>query len=573
MLSHCLLNIRILLLLLVALLSFHVKAGLKEMNVETLFESGKRCVENPELADSAIMYYDEVLRRFVSDSSNDGIQYRARALNNRGYVWQYLKLDYERAVRDLLHSIDLCETLPRPVPTEAFACLNLGNLFDSYSQNQERSTRYKERAMTYWKRSVEVAAGLKEWEIMLRAYCPMSVMGFEEAADRNDFSALKPLGDIVVNADIPNGIPMKRYCLKRAEALAALSRNDIPQAIALFQQEPNLIDTSLTPERYELDTYGCLALCYGLLNRQDSVRYYMSAIDSVIGRYGLKDLDPISTRAKMSFGEKVAPGFHPDSLRQTFRIQTQEMLNDHKLGSISEIFLESEVDKSRERDKNHIKDQSRSVRIIIIVSVGLLLVFIISVWLLLRLRKANRRNRELYEQAHKAAARSSLPVAEENSSGTHTPASGELASRLAATTAEKESAPMGKKYAGSNLNQENLTAILQRAMTVLDSTEEIFSSDFTLTRLAEMSETKPRYLSQAISEIDGRNFNAMVNERRVKEACRRFDDTEHYGSLTVEAVGQEVGFKSRSSFTAAFKLITGMTPSAYARIARGRKAD
>ena len=42
----------------------------------------------------------------------------------------------------------------------------------------------------------------------------------------------------------------------------------------------------------------------------------------------------------------------------------------------------------------------------------------------------------------------------------------------------------------------------------------------------------------------------------------------HYGGLTIEAIGQSLGFKSRTNFTAIFKRFTGMTPAAYQRMAR-----
>lgn len=42
----------------------------------------------------------------------------------------------------------------------------------------------------------------------------------------------------------------------------------------------------------------------------------------------------------------------------------------------------------------------------------------------------------------------------------------------------------------------------------------------------------------------------------------------HYGGLTIEAIGQSLGFKSRTNFTAIFKRFTGMTPAAYQRMTR-----
>jgi len=56
-----------------------------------------------------------------------------------------------------------------------------------------------------------------------------------------------------------------------------------------------------------------------------------------------------------------------------------------------------------------------------------------------------------------------------------------------------------------------------------------------------------------------------VNNRRIKEACRRLNDRANYDPFTIEAIGQSVGFSSRSAFSKAFKQITGLTPGACRR--------
>ena len=73
---------------------------------------------------------------------------------------------------------------------------------------------------------------------------------------------------------------------------------------------------------------------------------------------------------------------------------------------------------------------------------------------------------------------------------------------------------------------------------------------------------------QVIHEKWGENFNSFLNSYRIKEACRRLGDVDHYGQLTIEAIATGVGFRSRTSFVTSFKRITGLTPSEYQRLAR-----
>jgi AraC-like DNA-binding protein len=63
------------------------------------------------------------------------------------------------------------------------------------------------------------------------------------------------------------------------------------------------------------------------------------------------------------------------------------------------------------------------------------------------------------------------------------------------------------------------------------------------------------------------NFNNLLNEFRVREACRRLAEDDIYTNYTIEAIAESIGFKSRSNFISTFKKLTGITPSEYKRIA------
>lgn len=80
--------------------------------------------------------------------------------------------------------------------------------------------------------------------------------------------------------------------------------------------------------------------------------------------------------------------------------------------------------------------------------------------------------------------------------------------------------------------------------------------------------SRPRYVSQAINQEYGSNFNSLLNEYRIKEACRRLGENPDYANMTIEGIAESVGFKSRTSFGALFKSVTGLSPSAYQKMSR-----
>ncbi|MBR1411464.1 MAG: AraC family transcriptional regulator [Prevotella sp.] len=102
-------------------------------------------------------------------------------------------------------------------------------------------------------------------------------------------------------------------------------------------------------------------------------------------------------------------------------------------------------------------------------------------------------------------------------------------------------------------------------MKLFEDTDEIFAEDFNMSKLATLVNSNYKNVSQVINEQMGKNFNALLNEYRVMEACRRMGDLAHYGNYTIEAIGASVGFSSRSTFITAFKKITGLTPSEFLR--------
>ena len=125
-----------------------------------------------------------------------------------------------------------------------------------------------------------------------------------------------------------------------------------------------------------------------------------------------------------------------------------------------------------------------------------------------------------------------------------------------------------KKYQNSTLDDDEKELLTKRILKLLEETDEIYASDFNLNKLADLTGSNYKNVSQTINEQFGKNFNQLLNEYRIKEACRRLSDIEHFGHHTIEAIGQDVGFGSRSTFVTTFKKITGLTPSEFQHQAR-----
>ncbi len=94
-------------------------------------------------------------------------------------------------------------------------------------------------------------------------------------------------------------------------------------------------------------------------------------------------------------------------------------------------------------------------------------------------------------------------------------------------------------------------------------------TELTVSSIARHLQSNTKYVSSAISDHAGMNFNNYVNYFRVNEAKRlilRLKDDANLGDVM-----QQAGFKSRTTFYNAFRKYTGMSPQKFKSFATNEK--
>lgn len=86
------------------------------------------------------------------------------------------------------------------------------------------------------------------------------------------------------------------------------------------------------------------------------------------------------------------------------------------------------------------------------------------------------------------------------------------------------------------------------------------NSGLTLRMLCEHLRENPHYVSQVINQDLGTSFYDLVNRHRIADALAEL--TRNPGRSVLE-IGLEVGFNSKSTFNAAFRLHAGTTPTGF----------
>lgn len=114
----------------------------------------------------------------------------------------------------------------------------------------------------------------------------------------------------------------------------------------------------------------------------------------------------------------------------------------------------------------------------------------------------------------------------------------------------------------SALQNEEATDIYKQISELVLTKRLVLDKNFSLQKLVEISNYKSTIISDVLNNHNNQNFYGFINEFRVNEVCKMLKNNEN-SHLTLDAIGELCGFKSKSTFYQSFKEVTGKTPLQY----------
>lgn len=96
----------------------------------------------------------------------------------------------------------------------------------------------------------------------------------------------------------------------------------------------------------------------------------------------------------------------------------------------------------------------------------------------------------------------------------------------------------------------------------LEEEKPFLNPDFTISDIALHIKAPQNHVSFCITQLMGTKFSKLKSELRIKYALGLLKNGSN-SLITIEAIGKQSGFKTRSNFYAAFKDETGYTPTEY----------
>ncbi len=511
---------------------------LKDLDLKQLKDQGNTHITRHE-PESALACYMMVTSRYSDRMDAADKMLVCSAYNNAAYVYTLIYSDYSLAYQFLLKSLKLARDNGF-YDIEPYIYLNLGNIYFIYEDYTN--------ALAYYKKSYSLAKEEEDTDDVVSTTFANIILTPPGIFDESEVRAI--VKDYMKSGKREG----KLHALNDAACdMAELYfNNDLDGALAKLNDARKSIDTKYLPERYNnsLDYWESMLLQQqGKYDEALSIlkRKALGTTDGdliIIYKYISRLYDNRQMRDSADYYKMEAINLRDSVLRNQNYALIRDMRSSFELQEFEQNIKDVET-----RRKQH-----ERIAIILLVNVVILSVFIV-----ILVRKNRRLNEALTDLYHKNRPESATDLSDDKTE--------ESSDADTSVTTDDKSLPAEERQ-GFKLDEETCRNIMGRIIETLQRDDVITQCGFTIKKLSDLISTHERYISYVLNKYMHKNFNTILNEYRIEKARHILADANAMKSLTVEGVAMSLGFKSRSNFANIFKKLTGLTPSEYRDIAR-----
>ncbi len=513
---------------------------LLSLSDETLLKKALDYHQNNQL-DSALLYYVVVAQRDINTSSEESLKQGLSARLNAGNLYYFPFYDYGKAYSFFQDVYDIASK-HHNYEYMGLAANCIGNVLSIYESSYPGEREGE--IVNWYGQSADYLMRANNISLSTLPVNNLIAMSFDTAILRKAVPTLLKFYDL----PIVDSIPLQSFTKEHVLGYLKINEGKYDEAASIFYNMLKNKDASIDPgKNIEVDAaevkiqlFFDLASLYSLTNRYDSAIYYAKEVQKLAEKYGLYEVVPGACLMEADlYGEMGKPDLRKDALLRYY-ITKDSLLTLSTISLYSEPHLKKRI---FDIDVQLVKEiDAKRLRNIVIVFVSLL-VLILAVFAVVVIRKnktLSRKNEHLLEK---------LEVVEQQEKITLQNTINELKrGRKSSLTTDEEKS--------GNLE------LLSKIVDIMEHSEVIYEPDFSIDTLARLCDEKTKVVSAELNSSFSKNFNTLLNEYRIREMCRYLDNPD-YTSFTIEAIAQKVGFKARSTYIAAFKKYTGLTPSEY----------
>lgn len=513
--------------------------------------------------DSAMTAYTILSNRYNADNGHCPINHIAtHAMRRLGYLYQYVLYDYSLAYLNLQKCLEISEkeNYKDNIP---YIYLHYANIAYNDCLSAINSDPFS-KTMPLYRKALDAAASIHRWDMYLNIMGNVFSMAFE-CCHSNQVQELRKL---FYRSGMDTSTPLYRHMRATLEALIATNEGRYEEALKQLNIAEELTHKLPRSHYYVMRTLRHQAIVYKDMNRYNDALQCLQKRLTLAQRYHIEDVRVQTYRliAKVFYLQ----GDSTTGMRwqMTYYQQKDTFLRSSHLLRVDRLQFSDMLAKA-----NHKKNELARRHQLEVIALGinyfiLALLVLLIVLLTVNYRKLRQKNKALYNSTQKILQREESSKRERDKMNRILAEDKGNQQPDPAENNPEEPADEERKYKTSTLTDPDKLRIYNKLIDVMNHSVEIFSPDFTIHQLAELTGISSRSLSQVINERCGYTFKTLLTRYRIREACHRLGDNEHYGHLSIEGIADSVGFKSRSSFVQAFKRETGLSPSDYQKEAR-----
>lgn len=515
-----------------------------QLPTDSLMKLSRYYFHKRNAPDSAYHCYSIVIDRYHKNKlKEEELKYAVFAMHEMGVLHIKVYYDYLKANTYLLMGQDLAVKCNDSIDIPLFSAA-LCNLYLTNSVLNPESTDYK-AVIAQYKRAFHEALKVRNWAILQTIIIDAMIVALSE----DMLPLIAEEMDIYGHLEMPDTVHDRDYCKALHHGMLLWRQGQQAQAIAAMKSLPVSLELSRSVQLQQ--TYIMHEILYYVYLRHNDHAAALAEIqtmENLAVRENKLDCLTDVYRYYYLFYRSQGNVALADKYELLWHRQRDQVIRQSHFNDMKDADFMMQMGKKDEQMRN-IEHKRKMQQAILWATVATMLLILGLLWMLYRkYRQVNEQNRVLYHRVQESLAAE------------------DAMRQLHAQCAENDVRP---KYQRTPLDESTRVELIERINQVLESSSEVFSDTFSLDRLSVLVDAKhSNYVSQVINEHFGCNFHALINDRRIKEACRRMNDAENYDNQTFKAIAQSVGFNSYSNFVNTFKKFTGMTPSAYLKLSR-----
>lgn len=515
-------------------------------STEELMRRGQDYLQNKGWADSAMVCYTIVANRARHADLDSKEMYQiARALNNIGYIYAAYYYDYQKAYENVKRSMEMSRQYGFD-NNLAYAYINMASIIDNRNRLVSDGILSTE-VLDNTRLAFDVAVKAGEWNVAVTSIYNMLDM----INDKGDYGLIAPDLARFKSLQLTDSVEMWQCTRVFCKATEAYFSGQYATALEYYNQmETKAQDVTTNRQQCIIKAMQQKAMVLAAMHRYQEAIDCLQQVAAITVKHGMQSELIDTYHALAQVYTALGNSQKADQYDYKYLKAKDELIHKSHAEKLEKSRFLDEMQRVNEQVEEIQAKHERTHQLLLMMSLIAVIILIALVLLVRSNIKQRNYIRHLYE---KNVQLLDVKVAD-------TPLTAQAGGE------QEESAP---KYQGL-LDQESKDRLFDQIKRVMDDMSIICKPDFSLQQLADQVGSNYKYVSQVLNECYGKSFKQVLNEQRVREACRMFNDAERYGNLTIEAIAANLGFNSRSNFTVTFKRITGISPSDFMKMAKGK---